>query len=86
MTSNIKEISHLPECAEGAREGEVCTGTISLHGEPETEQWWSGWPGAWCMKCGVDDPEELCTGSGCSCICHEAMWDAYEKLCREWDT
>lgn len=24
---------------------------------------WSGWPGAWCLDCGVEDPRELeCAG------------------------
>jgi hypothetical protein len=21
---------------------------------------WSGWPGAWCLDCGAEDPYELC--------------------------
>lgn len=21
---------------------------------------WSGWPGAWCLDCGIDDPGEVC--------------------------
>lgn len=21
---------------------------------------WSGWPGAWCVDCGIGDPAELC--------------------------
>ena len=21
---------------------------------------WSGWPGAWCLDCGIEDPLELC--------------------------
>ncbi len=24
--------------------------------------WWSGWPGAFCLKCGVDDLMELAIG------------------------
>lgn len=21
---------------------------------------WSGWPGAWCLDCGMEDPNEIC--------------------------
>jgi hypothetical protein len=25
---------------------------------------WSGWPGAWCMDCGCDDPREIALAEG----------------------
>ena len=25
---------------------------------------WSGWPGAWCLDCGVEDARELCLADG----------------------
>lgn len=30
---------------------------------------WSGWPGAWCLDCGIADPAELCISQpGCVCV------------------
>lgn len=26
---------------------------------------WSGWPGAWCLDCGVEDQLEICLGDSC---------------------
>lgn len=28
-----------------------------------TEHRWSGWPGAWCLDCGIDDARELCVAT-----------------------
>jgi len=25
---------------------------------------WSGWPGAWCLDCGIDDPWEVALADG----------------------
>jgi hypothetical protein len=25
---------------------------------------WSGWPGAWCLDCGIEDPREICLADG----------------------
>lgn len=25
---------------------------------------WSGWPGAWCLDCGCEDPNEVEVGTG----------------------
>ncbi len=25
---------------------------------------WSGWPGAWCLDCGVEDPREVAIAAG----------------------
>jgi hypothetical protein len=34
------------------------------------EHRWSGWPGAWCLDCGVADPFEECLAHDkLSCIC-----------------
>lgn len=37
--------------------------------------WWSGWPGAWCMRCGVEDAMENAIGEG---------W--YDPFTNQWDT
>lgn len=29
-----------------------------------TEHRWSGWPGAWCLDCGCDDPREIALADG----------------------
>lgn len=29
-----------------------------------TEHRWSGWPGAWCLDCGCDDPREIALANG----------------------
>lgn len=29
------------------------------------EHRWSGWPGAWCLDCGIADPAEECLAAGC---------------------
>lgn len=28
------------------------------------EHRWSGWPGAWCIDCGVEDPREIALAEG----------------------
>lgn len=56
-----------------------CTSSISLHGEKPEEHWWSGWPGAYCVKCFVEDKDELCIGSGCDCECHREFWEEYNR-------
>lgn len=25
---------------------------------------WSGWPGAWCLDCGIEDPHEIALAEG----------------------
>lgn len=32
-----------------------------------TEHRWSGWPGAWCLDCGCEDPTEIALAEG-NCI------------------
>jgi len=29
-----------------------------------TEHRWSGWPGAWCLDCGCEDPREIALAEG----------------------
>ena len=43
---------------------------------------WSGWPGAYCLRCGEADPDEDCLAD-CSCECHEAFWKGYEEFLRK---
>ena len=44
---------------------------------------WSGWPGAFCLVCGIDDPDEWCIGTVCECPCHEEFWKGYESAMRK---
>ena len=37
--------------------------------------WWSGWPGAYCMRCGADDPTEFAIGN-----------NYYDPFTDKWDT
>lgn len=30
---------------------------------------WSGWPGAWCLDCGIEDAHEVCIGTNPDCVC-----------------
>jgi hypothetical protein len=32
--------------------------------ENSSKHWWSGWPGAFCCKCGQNDLEEVAVGRG----------------------
>ncbi|MBI2449675.1 hypothetical protein HYV49_05255 [Candidatus Pacearchaeota archaeon] len=43
---------------------------------------WSGWPGAFCMECGIEDYNEACL-AGCECQCHEEFWKEYEEYCKK---
>jgi hypothetical protein len=36
-----------------------------LEGGSMTDHRWSGWPGAVCLNCGVDDQREECIGTDC---------------------
>ena len=73
------------EHIEGCHQTEIikCPVSESLHGEEIGEHWWSGWPGAHCMKCGSEDKNELCIGTGCPCECHEQFWKDYEENMRK---
>lgn len=69
-------MEHIDSCAQ--LEAEPCTRLISLHGEAIGEHWFSGWPGAYCLKCGEEDKNEVCIGIGCECQCHEEFWRSYD--------
>ena len=73
-------ITHLPDCALGKREDEVCLTPHAL--SDGKHHWWTGWPGAFCLSCGADDPAELCVGDGCRCECHEELWKGYYKAAK----
>jgi hypothetical protein len=70
-------VDHVAGCAQ--TEKAPCPAGVSLHGEPITEHWWSGWPGAFCLKCGSEDKDEVCIGGGCACPCHADFWAEYER-------
>ena len=82
-----RPVKHLPQCWEGKEKG--CRANKSLHGESRKGHWWSGWPGAFCLKCGEEDLMEGCVADSCPCPCHDAMWDnlrAYEMRSLPWRT
>jgi len=60
-----------------------CPANKSLHGEKTDQHWWSGWPGAMCLKCGDDDKNELCLADNCKCPCHDDFWNGCEKACKK---
>lgn len=68
---------HIDSCAQS--EKRPCPANKSLHDEPKDAHWWSGWPGAHCMKCGDEDKNEVCLALGCHCLCHNEFWEAFEK-------
>ena len=39
----------------------------------------SGWPCAYCLICGIDEPDEICIASGCECPCHDELWRKYNE-------
>lgn len=60
--------AHRTECHVG--NAQPCPAQTTLHSERIGEHWWSGWPGAYCMKCDSEDPDELCLADQCVCVCH----------------
>lgn len=72
---------HIKSCAQ--LEKRPCPTNRSLHGENHGEHWWSGWPGAYCMKCGDEDKDEICIGSVCKCPCHDELWEKYANQPKE---
>ena len=70
-------MEHIESCFQ--LEKEECSRRISLHGEPITEHFFSGWPGAYCLKCFEEDKDELCIGYACACPCHNDFWEAYNN-------
>ena len=61
-------MNHLPDCAVGNIQ--PCDAGFSQESERPEQHWFSGWPGAWCLKCGAEDPREVCL-AGCLCPCHD---------------
>jgi hypothetical protein len=49
-------MDHIETCAQ--LRSKTCPSPKSLHGELVGEHWWSGWPGAYCLKCFASDPDE----------------------------
>ncbi len=70
-------MSHLPTCSVG--NAQPCPSDKSLHDEPVGTHWWSGWPGAYCMKCGASDPVEECLAD-CECVCHAHDFDDLARI------
>lgn len=68
---------HTPKCAR--KDKASCPANRTLHGENLDEHWWSGWPGAICLKCGAEDVDEICISQGCGCPCHAQFWYDYEQ-------
>jgi len=42
---------------------------------------WSGWPGAWCLDCWIEDPREVCLADGHDVDC--SLPDCQVKPCME---
>jgi len=76
MSEFSEGAEHISTCSQLLKQ--VCPSARSLHGEAVGEHWWSGWPGAFCLKCGDQDVNELCLGDACGCPCHAAFWAALE--------
>jgi hypothetical protein len=72
---------HIDTCSR--KNYQPCPAPNSLRGEPVGEHWWSGFPGAYCLKCGAANVDEECVGSGCECPCHDEFWAGYEQAMRE---
>ena len=70
-------IQHIATCAQ--LEKRPCPAMKSAYGEPSDEHFWSGWPGAYCIKCHAEDKDEACLGDLCECPCHAELWKSYEQ-------
>lgn len=69
---------HISGCA--MAEARPCPAGRSPHGEPKAEHWWSGFPGAVCLKCGDPCAEEECLAVACNCPCHDEMWKRMDEM------
>lgn len=74
----VTELAHDEGCAQ--REKILCPANKSLHSEAPHEHWWSGWPGAYCMKCGSEDKDEICLADNCKCHCHDDFWESVATM------
>ncbi len=73
----LGELDHIKSCAQ--REWRYCTvGNGKSHR-------WSGWPGAYCQDCGIEDKNEACIGCVCECPCHDQFWEDYANYLKEHD-
>lgn len=41
---------------------------------------WSGWPGAWCLDCGIEDPREICLAVSHPLDCEDPKCQETEYL------
>jgi hypothetical protein len=78
-------IDHIPSCASYDHPNK-CPANKTMFKEGPEVHWWSGWPGAYCMKCGIEDPNEICFADSCKCPCHDEMWAEYNKMCEDHDS
>lgn len=69
--------NHIETCAQ--LEKEPCISLISLHGEPIGQHFFSGWPGAYCLKCLEEDKDEICISTVCECPCHDSFWAEFKQ-------
>ena len=67
MPQNNDIIQHIPSCV------------VSKIKPSDHDHKWSGWPGAYCLICGIDDPDEICIAGCCECHCHDKFWEYYNK-------
>jgi hypothetical protein len=67
---------HIPGCAQLNRR--PCFNRVALEGISEHQ--WSGWPGAHCLVCYAEDPDEICLADSCRCPCHDDLWTALERM------
>lgn len=44
------------------------------------EHRWSGWPGAWCLDCGMGDPFEECLAEP-GCVCCPGQTEPCKVVC-----
>ena len=72
-----KPFDHIMGCYQ--LEKRPCSSPETMFSAGPGEHWWSGWPGAFCMKCHAEDKDELCVGAVCQCPCHEEFWREYAK-------
>ena len=73
MTTNqpLSSIHHIESCVVGKAK-------LSDH-----DHKWSGWPGAYCLICNCDDPNEICVADNCKCPCHDELWKSYNEYCEQ---
>jgi hypothetical protein len=43
------------------------------------EHQWSGWPGAYCLICHMEDKLEVCVALNCACPCHDDLWKGLDE-------